>query len=76
MLIVSPGNDNSGEAGQKNEKSIPEEDNEMILKNLDKDDTAQDLYDEEDPEEIMRRQEEMLEEFLEQVYAESQADPE
>lgn len=48
--IVSPNADISGEAtNQKNENTIPEEDNMDILKNIDKDD------EEEDPEELIRR---------------------
>lgn len=58
--LVSPNADISGEASNpKNENTIPEEDNIDILKNIDKDE------EEEDPEELIRRQEELLEEFLE-----------
>ena len=43
-----------------------------ILTNLDKEDQE---VEEEDPEELIRRQEEMLEEFLDQALAESQGEP-
>jgi len=53
------------------EKSINEEDNMNILNNLEQDEQE---VEEEDPEELIRRQEEMLEEFLDQALYESQAE--
>jgi len=71
-----------------NSVSLQEEDNLHILKNIDKEESKHssdetpdkkeygDLDEEEDPEELARRQEELLEEFLEEAYAQSKAEEE
>lgn len=62
--------DNSGEQSNQKEKDVIEEDQNNMLKDLDEEEEI------DDPEEYERRQEELLEEFLEQCLAEELEDGE